>query len=266
MKTFTATLFILLASLTLMAQKEQSHQTIPNKHPLDGLKKAEKGDIEPGTPLMLNPMEFPMFLEDSTLLAGNDFMKLMMSNEYVPEPYLDSTKKIKAFVMRKATEEEKAFIRQMQNSSSMDIPIEKNLEGQKAPDFDLKDLNGTPYSNKTLKGKVTVINFWFIECKPCVLEIPDLNQLTEKYKGKNVEFLGIATNNETRLKDFLAKTPFLYRIIPNGMKTATDFGVGAYPTHLILDQNSNVSYMSVGVGPETIKSIESTIETLLKKP
>ncbi|MFM7078603.1 MAG: hypothetical protein ACKOYC_02305, partial [Bacteroidota bacterium] len=96
MKTFSATLFLLLISVSSMAQQDQSHQVNLNSHPLSGLKKAEQGDIAPGTPLMLNPMEFPMYLEDSTLLTGNDFMKYMMTNEYVPEPYLDNTKKIKA--------------------------------------------------------------------------------------------------------------------------------------------------------------------------
>lgn len=234
-------------------------------NPLSGLRKAEPGDIEPGTPLMLNPYETPMYIDDTTRIKGEDFMKYMMTNDYIPEPFLDSNKNIKAFVLRKATNEEKEMMRQMQQQASMDMPAKKEAEGQLAEPFALNDLDGTRYTSEQLKGKITVLNFWFIECKPCVMEMPDLNKLVELYKGQDVVFLGIATNNEARLKEFLKKNEFNYKIIANGMKTATDYGVKAYPTHVIIDQESKIAHLSVGVGPETIEGLKKSINELLKK-
>jgi len=60
--------------------------------------------------------------------------------------------------------------------------------GSDAPDFSAVDMNGNSYSLGILKGKVVVINFWFVECKPCVIEMPELNEIVEKYKSEEVVF------------------------------------------------------------------------------
>ena len=54
--------------------------------------------------------------------------------------------------------------------------------------FAAVDMNGNSYSLGILKGKVVVINFWFVECKPCVIEMPELNEIVEKYKSEEVVF------------------------------------------------------------------------------
>lgn len=262
MKTLHLILILAFASSVACSQNNSEPQT---SGPLAGLKKAEQGDIKPGTPLMLNPDTYPMYLEDMTKLQSDDFIKYMMTNEYVPEPYLDSTKTIRAFVIRKATAEEKAFISQMQNQQTMDMQMERQPISSEAPSFSVTDLKGKSYTKENLKGKVVVINFWFVECKPCVMEIPDLNKLVERYKKeKQVVFLGIATNNEKKLNEFISTTPFNYSIVANGMSTASSFKVVAYPTHIIIDQKSNIAHLSVGVGPETITDLTDKIESLLK--
>ncbi len=49
------------------------------------------------------------------------------------------------------------------------------------------------------------------------------------------------------------------------MKTATDYGVTAYPTHIIIDQESKIAYSSVGIGPDTMENLKKTINDLLTK-
>jgi len=104
-------------------------------NPLSGLKKAETGDIAPGTPLMLNPYETPMYIGDTTRIMGEDFMKYMMTNDYIPEPYIDSDKNVKAFVLRKATVEEKEMMRQMQQQGPKDITVIKRNYGTNSRTF-----------------------------------------------------------------------------------------------------------------------------------
>ena len=86
-----------------------NHQLIQGQttNPLEGLKLAGPGDIQQGTPLMIDPMSTPMYDEQFQKINPADFMKIMMSNEFIPEPYIDEDKSVKAFVLRKATEEEK---------------------------------------------------------------------------------------------------------------------------------------------------------------
>jgi thiol-disulfide isomerase/thioredoxin len=67
---------------------------------------------------------------------------------------------------------------------------------------DIADLNW-----EKLKGKLVVIEFWNIGCKPCIQAIPHLNDLVEKFNGKPVAFLSISDNDEDVLRPFLKKTP-----------------------------------------------------------
>ena len=66
----------------------------------------------------------------------------------------------------------------------------------------------TTFSGDTIemnkfKGKVVVINFWFIGCPPCITELPGLNKLAEEYKAKEVVFLAITKETVKKLeKDF----------------------------------------------------------------
>lgn len=70
-----------------------------------------------------------------------------------------------------------------------------NLTGQKAPDFVSVDMNGTEYNLENLRGKIVVINLWATWCVPCVEEMPMLNNMVNKFKGKDVVFLGATSED-----------------------------------------------------------------------
>lgn len=68
-----------------------------------------------------------------------------------------------------------------------------NKLGTDFPEFDLLDLNGNRLTRTELKGKVLVLNFWFIGCSPCEMERPSLNDLTKVYAdNKDVVFISFA--------------------------------------------------------------------------
>jgi hypothetical protein len=89
-------------------------------NPLNGLTKAGPGDIKEGTPLMLDPTITPVYTDSLKLINAGDFMGFMLSGEYVPEPYIDVNKAVKAIVMRKATKEEKERMQIMQQEMSLE--------------------------------------------------------------------------------------------------------------------------------------------------
>jgi thiol-disulfide isomerase/thioredoxin len=117
-----------------------------------------------------------------------------------------------------------------------------------------------------LKGKVVVINFWFVECMPCRKEIPELNSLVKKYKTKEVVFLGIADSEKTKIAKFLQKTAFTYTIVPKDVKNKVleDYAINSYPTHIIIDKDGNVRYYAAGFTENTIESITKMIDALIK--
>jgi|688.fasta_scaffold770497_1 thiol-disulfide isomerase/thioredoxin len=124
------------------------------------------------------------------------------------------------------------------------------------PDFEAIDLNGNRLTKQDLKGKVIVLNFWFIGCAPCEMERPSLNDLTKLYaNNENVIFISFAKNNKEQLDKFLKDYPVLYKVVPTEKDyIKTKFEINAYPINIIIGKNGKYFYNSKtsGIGILTI--------------
>ena len=132
--------------------------------------------------------------------------------------------------------------------------------------FIVTDIQGKTYNSKELEGKVVVLNFWFVACAPCVKEIPELNQIVDKYKQRSdIIFLALALDKKEEIVDFISKTPFYYQLIPDTKELVQSiYKVGMFPTHLVLNKAGEVAFHTSGYNPSTVKYIDSTIQVLLK--
>jgi len=92
--------------------------------------------------------------------------------------------------------------------------------------------------------------------------MPELNQLVEKYKNKEVVFLGFAINDKAAIEKFLKTKTFSYNIIPNSEVVIGQYKVQSFPTHLVIDKNSVIAYRTSGLGPNTMADLDKMIETL----
>jgi thiol-disulfide isomerase/thioredoxin len=75
------------------------------------------------------------------------------------------------------------------------IEINRLKPGKPAPDFSLIDENGKKVSLKDFKGKYVYIDVWATWCRPCIAEMPHLEQLKEKYKDAPIVFVGVNVNS-----------------------------------------------------------------------
>jgi peroxiredoxin len=134
-----------------------------------------------------------------------------------------------------------------------------------APGFRATELDGSPVDLQALRGKVVVLNFWFINCAPCKLEIPALNQLVAHYRERDdVVFLGLATDAAAPLKTFLRGTRFDYRIVPAASDMAEDYGVRVFPTHVLIDRQGRLAAMLTGGNEKRHEDLIPLIDRLLK--
>lgn len=141
-----------------------------------------------------------------------------------------------------------------------------SVSGQSVqPNFTALDMNGNRVELAALKGKVVVINLWFINCPNCLEEIKQLNQLVADYKGKSdVVFLGLAASPKPALEKFLAKNPFDYTIIPNSqMIIMSKFGTPdksgeinvPFPMHYVIDRDGKIVLKEQGIkGVEAVRA------------
>jgi thiol-disulfide isomerase/thioredoxin len=138
--------------------------------------------------------------------------------------------------------------------------------GQTISSFKEKDINGVKYNLKELQGKIVVLNFWFINCPPCRQEIPHLNDMVESYKdNKDVVFIAVALDEKYDLEQFLKTMPYNYNIIDKGRYIAQQYGINAYPTHVILDKQGKVIFHTSGFGMGTVSWLKKSIEAGLNE-
>lgn len=129
--------------------------------------------------------------------------------------------------------------------------------------FSQTDLNNKPWMPDSLKGKVTVINFWFTSCKPCILEMPHLNKLVADNKDKDVVFIAPAPEEGPQIKKFLKKYSFDYTIIPASLDYITALGVENFPTHIITDQMGIVRQVFIGYADDIKEKLQAEIDKLI---
>ena len=159
-----------------------------------------------------------------------------------------------------ALEEKYPEIMQKSMDGDMSMPSDQNGAGkmadqgsmQKFPAFEGKDLDGnTVKSDELFSGNaVTVVNFWFTTCNPCVGELSELDALNKELAEKGGALIGVNTftldGDKAAIadaKDVLAKKGATYQNIYFG--SGGDAGkfvenVFAYPTTYVVDRNGNI--------------------------
>ena len=123
---------------------------------------------------------------------------------------------------------------------------------QKFPAFEGKDLDGNTVKSSELfaKNAVTVVNFWFTTCNPCVGELAELDALNKELAEKGGALIGVNTftldGNETAIseaKDVLAKRGATYQNVyfaSDGEAGKFTTNIFAYPTTYVVDRNGNI--------------------------
>ena len=134
--------------------------------------------------------------------------------------------------------------------------------GFEMPNVTVTRLDGSAIDLTALRGKPVVINWWHTACSPCIAEMPELNELVEKYEGHDVEFLAIADNEIAELPPFLEKHPFIYDIAVANAEAARILGT-AYPRHVIVNDEGKVVLDITGLSSDTVDQIDTVIGSLL---
>ena len=149
-----------------------------------------------------------------------------------------------------------------------------NGDVQKFPSFEGKDLDGNEVKSDELfsANAVTVVNFWFTTCSPCVGELGELDALNKELADKGGALIGVNAftldGDETAIaeaKEVLAKKGAAYQNVyfdsssPAGAFTANIF---AFPTTYVVDRNGNIVGEPI-VGAITEKNQAETLQKLI---
>lgn len=141
--------------------------------------------------------------------------------------------------------------------------------GAMAPDFSVVTMDGRPFSTDSLKGKISILNFWMISCPPCIAEIPGLNNVVKKYGRDEFNFIAIGMDDEKDINHFLKNNPWTFDQLASGSKLIFDvFKIGwGFPTTFVLDKEGVIiGAFSGGTTDEmAVQNIENTLAEIVTK-
>ena len=142
--------------------------------------------------------------------------------------------------------------------------INDQWKDQPLPEGDfLQMIDGSVKSFSDYKGKLLVINFWYINCGPCIVEMPYLNDLVDKYQNEDIQFLALSFDTIPDIKSFLNRTEFKYEHGSISRSMMYDFTPVA-PGHFIVDTEGVIRDIIVGA-PRKTELIFGKLENLIEK-
>ena len=140
-------------------------------------------------------------------------------------------------------------------------------EGQPAPAFTLGTLDGGRASLTDHRDKLVVLNFWATWCQPCVLEMPSLEALWQRYRARGLVVVGVSVDRGSPrglLEPYVRNLKLTFPILLDpDSKTSTGWRVTALPATFIVRPGGDVTGMAVGAREWNSAAMQALIERLL---
>ncbi len=121
--------------------------------------------------------------------------------------------------------------------------------GFPAPDFNLKDLSGRVHRLSDFRGKVVFLNFWATWCPPCRMEMPSMERLHQRLRGKDFVLLAISEDETGRaaVQPFVGQLGISFPVLLDEEgRVPQHYGVTGYPETFIIDRGGRVVQHTIG--------------------
>jgi peroxiredoxin len=138
------------------------------------------------------------------------------------------------------------------------------------PDLEARDLTGRPVRNFNFGGKLTLLNFYFSDCVPCIQEVPALNAFREAHPELN--YLAITFDPAFDARRFVSERKFNWPVFADAARFLRAAGVRRFPSYMLVAPDGRIvgrgSGLSMNAREETpgLASLENFVDTRLKTP
>jgi len=114
-----------------------------------------------------------------------------------------------------------------------------------AADFEVTDASGTTISLKGLRGKVVLVNFWMLNCGPCIAEMKGLDAVASRYRDQGLVVLGVENNGEDggKLREYAVQHHVGYALAAGNDSIRQSYGhIHDVPVSFLIDRQGRVRY------------------------
>ena len=140
--------------------------------------------------------------------------------------------------------------------------------GKQIPDFSFTTIDGATVSSESIKGDATIVCVWATWCGDCIREIPELNDLVDKYNGNDkVNFLALSDEDEQTVRKSLGRFPFKFQHVVNAKEYSDQLKTGLtkhFPQVLVINKDLEVVYDVTENKDKIFGVLDNHIQDILK--
>jgi len=139
------------------------------------------------------------------------------------------------------------------------------LRGKEAPDWTLEDLEGKKHALADYRGKVVVLDFWYVDCFWCLRAMPAMKALAARHKGE-VVVLGMNKDaSDKEVREVVEGMELSYPTL-RARPVVPSYRVVGFPTAFVLDRKGVVRALFTGYSPSLDAELEAAVGELLREP
>jgi cytochrome oxidase Cu insertion factor (SCO1/SenC/PrrC family) len=129
------------------------------------------------------------------------------------------------------------------------------------PPFASRDLAGKPVSSESLRGRPTLISFFFSTCKPCILEVEPLNRFAASRPQMN--FLAVTFDEAEETRQFVKRFGVKWRVVPDARDFVDRVRVKQFPTLALFDAQGRLLGLKKGGASDALEA--ANVEPQLRR-
>lgn len=139
--------------------------------------------------------------------------------------------------------------------------------GEKAPEIEGQTLDGNPLKLSDFRGKVVVVDFWFVRCGPCRDMIPHEKQIVKQYQGRPFAWLGVNTDrNRDEAVDFVRENDITWQNWSDpASRIARRYGISWVPRLFIIDGDGVLRFHDTMQRSYRDRDLEEIIDKLVRE-
>jgi len=152
---------------------------------------------------------------------------------------------------------------QVDNIESMMQSRIENSTGKAFTSFQAETVGGVSYSQSNLIGKITILNFWFEMCAPCVAELDALNKLYHTFDANpKFQFISFSEDSPELARECIKKYNLPYPVISISSEECFRLNCNlGFPTTIIVDESGKMIFIKTGGHTEKL-AVEADIDKI----
>ena len=111
---------------------------------------------------------------------------------------------------------------------------------------------------------IAVLLSFGLHAQPRKNKMPEMNEMVQEFKDKDIVFLALTFDDEEQVSKFLTRRDFKYNIIPDVKDFCLEMNVRSYPTHFVVNRGGTIEKVIIGYSVMTVNGLRRSIRKLLK--